>query len=109
MEGGIDETGARQIVARGGKRRKLDAFKPKANGSRCMLRTRADTADRASKLFIGHLNTHTFTFDLERPRRDNINGELQGISHLLPMHRLKDAKARKHILKDSHITTFSLP
>ena len=36
----------------------------------------------------------------ERRRRDNINEEIQELSHLVPMHRLDDEKARKHILNN---------
>ena len=36
----------------------------------------------------------------ERRRCDNINEEIQELSHLVPMHRLEDEKARRHILKN---------
>ena len=36
----------------------------------------------------------------ERRRCDNINEEIQELSHLVPMHRLEDEKARRHILNN---------
>ena len=87
-------------VAGEDKRRKLDVREPKAIGSRRMLRTGADTADGASTIFLGPPKHAQYRIlHVERLYRDKITGKIQELSHLVPTHRLKAEKVRKHILK----------
>ena len=76
--------------------------------SSSMLRRGAGTANGHPQSFSA-TQARTISRHVVRRCREDIDGKIQELLHLVPMLRLKDERVRRRILKDPDIPAFLLP